>query len=56
MRPDAIDYGSRVVIELKPNRPKAIARGERQLRKYVDALEKNGFGSDWQVIVETYEL
>ncbi|MGL4461000.1 MAG: hypothetical protein ACRC1K_02525, partial [Planctomycetia bacterium] len=52
-RPDAVDHVDRIVRELKPNNPKAIRRGERQLKKYIDDL-KSEFGGDWIGIVDTY--
>ncbi|GHT11356.1 hypothetical protein FACS1894170_04820 [Planctomycetales bacterium] len=48
-RPDAINYTTKEIIELKPNNPKAIAEGKRQLKKYLDEL-----GEGWSGRVENY--
>jgi hypothetical protein len=34
-RADAINFETREILELKPNNPAAIARGERQLANYI---------------------
>ena len=41
LRPDAIDPQGRP-IELKPNSPTGRSRGEKQLKKYEEALGKKG--------------
>ena len=40
LRPDAVDMTTGIVYELKPNNPRAIARGYKQVQKYVEALRK----------------
>lgn len=37
-RVDGIDYVNRIVYELKPNNPRAIRRGMKQLDRYLDIL------------------
>ncbi|MET0625293.1 MAG: VWA domain-containing protein [Pyrinomonadaceae bacterium] len=53
-RPDAVDYGNKVVRELKPNNPRAVRRGERQVDRYRDELQRE-HGGDWKRAVDTYE-
>jgi hypothetical protein len=52
-RPDAVNYEQRMVRELKPNNPPAIARGWRQLQKYIEELERIT-REKWQGFVDTY--
>ena len=48
-RVDGIDWANRIVYELKPNNPRAIQRGLRQLDRYLGVL-----GEDWLGILLTY--
>lgn len=41
---DAVRFSTREVIELKPMNPRAIARGSRQVQRYVEEL--NGLIDD----------
>jgi Restriction endonuclease fold toxin 9 len=52
-RADAINRDTKEVIELKPNNPQAIARGEKQVEAYRQELETM-FGGTWTSKVETY--
>lgn len=52
-RADAVDFGNRVVRELKPNNPNAIRKGERQIEQYRQELQKE-YGGDWTGVVDTY--
>lgn len=52
-RPDAIDWQNRIVRELKPARSRAIQRGKRQLREYVNELERFT-GEKWMSYLDTY--
>lgn len=52
-RPDAINWLTREIIELKPNNPRAIRRGGKQVEDYVKELEKIT-GQPWTGRVETY--
>ena len=52
-RADGIDYINRIVYELKPNNPRAIRQGWKQLNRYVNELEKDG--SKWIRILITYD-
>ena len=53
--PDAIDRVNRIVRELKPNNPRAIAKGISQARAYAKQLQKQ-FGGKWKIAVDTYEV
>jgi len=53
-RIDAVDFGNRIVYELKPNNPRAIRQGWKQLNKYVSALEEL-YGGSWIKILEIYD-
>ncbi|MEI7728029.1 MAG: RHS repeat-associated core domain-containing protein [Verrucomicrobiota bacterium] len=52
-KPDAVDFDAKIVRELKPNNPRAIQRGERQLEGYLQELEEV-FGGNWKGSVDTY--
>ena len=53
-RADAVDFGNRIIYELKPNNPRAIRKGWAQLNRYVAELERYFPGSEWMKIVITY--
>jgi len=53
-RPDAVHWEKREVIELKPDTPRAIRRGERQVEEYRKELESLT-GDPWNARVETYK-
>ena len=47
---------ARTVVELKPNNPRAIRQGERQLEQYLDELNREFPGdTPWTGRVETYD-
>lgn len=52
-RPDAIDAENRIVRELKPDNPRAIRRGEKQVEGYKEELEQIT-GEKWTSYVDTY--
>jgi RHS repeat-associated protein len=52
-RPDAFHKGKKEVVELKPNNPKAIKRGEKQVEGYRKELEKM-YGGKWTGRVQSY--
>lgn len=52
-RPDAIDAENRIVRELKPDNPRAVRRGERQVEGYKKELEQMT-GDKWTSHVDTY--
>lgn len=53
-RPDAIDVENKIVRELKPDNPRAIKRGEKQLEGYRQEAEKE-FGGQWKAELDTYK-
>jgi hypothetical protein len=53
-RADAVDFGNRIVYELKPNNPRAIRQGWKQLTRYMNALEEQ-YGGTWMRILITYD-
>ncbi len=52
-RPDAVDFIRRIVRELKPDNPRAIRKGMRQVAEYVEELTEY-FGPGWTGGVEVY--
>ncbi|PZF75504.1 hypothetical protein DK847_18495 [Aestuariivirga litoralis] len=52
-RPDAVDLTKREVRELKPDNPKAISRGQKQVETYRKELESL-YGGSWKSYVDTY--
>ena len=48
-RADGIDYVNRIIYELKPNNPRAIARGWKQLNQYANLL-----GGEWTQTLVLY--
>lgn len=53
-RADAVNWEKRDVKELKPDNPRAVRRGERQLEGYKQELEDTT-GEEWTGRVETYK-
>jgi RHS repeat-associated protein len=53
-RADAVNLETREVLELKPNNPRALQRGQRQLEGYLDELEQN-YGGGWTGRVIPYD-
>ena len=56
-RADAVNYDEGIVKELKPNNPRAIRKGLKQVQEYVKILNKTNplpDGRSWQGIVDTY--
>ena len=53
-RADAVNRDKREVVELKPNNPNAICRGEKQVEGYRRELEFTT-GQCWTCRVETYD-
>jgi RHS repeat-associated protein len=54
-RVDAINFDTREVLELKPNNPRAIRLGERQLEGYIAKLNAQFPGDPWIGRVVTYD-
>jgi RHS repeat-associated protein len=53
-RVDAINFDTRQVVELKPNNPRSIRLGEKQVGGYVDELNQAYPGEPWTGSVITY--
>jgi len=53
-RVDAVDFKNRIVRELKPDNPRAIQDGKRQLERYRLELEKE-YGGTWTSFMDTYK-
>ena len=53
-RVDALNWETREVVELKPNNPRAIRRGEKQVEEYRQELESIT-DECWTCRVETYD-
>ena len=49
-RVDGYDDINKIIYELKPNNPRAIKQGLKQLDRYLNIL-----GSDWTGILVTYD-
>ncbi len=54
-RADGVDLTHTTVYELKPNNPRAIRQGWRQLDRYAKALEKQYHTGPWTKVLVTYE-
>jgi hypothetical protein len=52
-RADFVDVDKKIIYELKPLTPSGIARGARQIKRYVDAANKN-LGDGWTGVVHYY--
>ncbi len=53
-RADAIDFENHIIYELKPNNPRAIARGNKQLERYKKAAESI-YGGQWATRIIVYD-
>ena len=55
-RIDFIDFVNGKVYELKPNNPRAIREGKKQLQIYIEELKKipDFKETNWEGILETY--
>jgi hypothetical protein len=53
-RVDGIDFSNRIIYELKPNNPQAIARGINQLNRYT-SVAKERFGGKWMGVLKLYD-
>jgi hypothetical protein len=54
LRPDAVNFTQRIVGELKPDNPSAIAAGWRQVNRYKQYLEQQT-GDFWTAQVNVYK-
>ena len=53
-RVDAINFSNHTIYELKPNDPQAIARGMKQLDRYINAATKE-YGGSWTGVLKLYD-
>ena len=53
-RVDGIDFKNRIIYELKPNNPRAIARGLSQLNRYTEAASQR-YGGKWTGTLRLYD-
>lgn len=53
-RVDGIDFDKHIIYELKPNNPRAIVRGMKQLDRYTLAA-KQEFGGEWKGVLKLYD-
>ena len=53
-RVDGIDFDNRIIYELKPNNPQAIARGMSQLNRYTAAASQQ-YGGTWIGVLKLYD-
>jgi len=53
-RADAVNLETREVLELKPNNPRALQRGQTQLEGYLKELEQT-YGGEWTGRVVPYD-
>ena len=54
VRPDFVDKSTHTIYELKPNNPRSIKAGIRQLNRYKSAFENYYPGSSWNVKLDLY--
>nr|WP_233134487.1 RHS repeat-associated core domain-containing protein [Geobacillus sp. 46C-IIa] len=52
-RIDFIDFEKKIIYELKPNNPRAIKKGLKQLKAYKKEVEKI-YGKGWRTVLEVY--
>lgn len=53
IRPDFVDLSTKTIYELKPNNPRAIKQGLKQLEKYKTIFEQQR-GGTWKTVLDTY--
>ena len=53
-RVDGIDFNNHIIYELKPNNPRAIARGLSQLNRYTKAASEQ-YGGKWTGVLKLYD-
>ena len=53
IRPDFVDFNTKTIYEIKPNNPRSIQQGIRQLKKYKALFEKK-YGGTWNIKLDTY--
>ena len=53
IRPDFVDMNKRIIYELKPNNPRQIKAGWKQLNNYKTLFEQQ-YGSTWKIVLDLY--
>lgn len=55
-RADFVDFENGIIYELKPTNPRAIREGKRQLKNYLEEIEKIEQYKQikWQTVLELY--
>ncbi|MCH4897191.1 hypothetical protein E0494_10880 [Marinilabiliaceae bacterium JC040] len=53
IRPDFVDFNKRIIYELKPNNPRQIKAGYKQIGNYKKMFEKQ-YGGVWNTVLDTY--
>jgi len=53
IRPDFVDFNNRIIYELKPNNPRQILQGMRQLNRY-KVLFEHHYGGSWNIVLDLY--
>lgn len=53
-RADFIDFENGIIYELKPNNPRAIREGYRQLQKYLADAKAQFPDINWQTVLDVY--
>lgn len=61
-RIDFLDMKNGIIYELKPNNPRAIAAGQKQLQLYLKELKSSAMlekypqlrGIEWKIVLDTY--
>jgi hypothetical protein len=54
VRPDFVDLNNRIIYELKPNNPRAIRAGGKQLKLYQEAYQAK-LKKDWKIVLDLYD-
>jgi len=55
-RIDFLDVDNSIIYELKPNNPRSIASGQRQLQSYLDEIQSipKFQGTNWSTVLDLY--
>lgn len=53
LRIDFIDFENKIIYELKPNNPRQIKEGKKQLQMYLIEVEKL-YGKGWKTVLDLY--
>lgn len=53
IRPDFVDFNKRIIYELKPNNPRQIQAGRKQLSNYQTLFEQQ-YGGTWKTVLDLY--